>query len=35
MTYSPYRQGYKRREVTPIKEGTIYEEYKRRKNKKK
>ena len=35
MTYSPYRQGYKRREVTPIKEGTIYEEYTRRKNKKK
>ncbi len=31
MTYSPYKQGYKRKDVTPIKKDIVYEEYTRHK----
>jgi hypothetical protein len=31
MNFSPYDPNIKRRDVTPVKEGTIYEEYTRHK----
>ena len=31
MTYSPYKQGYKRKDVTPINKDIVYEEYTRHK----
>ena len=34
MTFSPYVNNVKRRDVTPVKPGTRYEEYTRHKKKK-